>query len=229
MKKIPGGAKQNRGILKKRISDMADEMNKSENSEINNDAERKKASNKQMITIVPRFYAGIFAGIILILTAFLLWAVFGSVDRMITVPGIYHPNAVASGQVVVFVPLSDGKPLEAGMQAKVFPEGYDLQKTGFMVGEVTYVDKEVTTMEEMRALLSEDTVISLFAKNGPMLALEVRLKEDPSTVSGYYWSEPGGRELTLYDMTMTSVNITLEEVRPISLGIPQLKELFESQ
>lgn len=176
------------------------------------------------LSIVPRFYYGLLAGFILLILAFLYWSIFGYTSHTVTVTGIYHPQPDALGEVIALVPLSVGKPIEKGMDAAVFLVGYDNQKIGHMKATVTDVDESVTTLEEMRTLLTEDTVIEPFLHNGPTVAVEISLLKDPDTVSGYYWTAPAGRSMKIYDMTPAEINITQQKVHPISLWIPQLEE-----
>lgn len=176
------------------------------------------------LSIMPRFYYGLLAGFLLLILAFLGWAIFGYTSHTVTVSGIYHPQDGALGEVIALVPLSIGKPIEKGMQAKVFLTGYDYQEIGHMEATIADVDESVTTLEEMRALLTEDTVIASFTQNGPTVSVELSLRKDPETVSGYYWTAAAGRNQKVYDMTLARISITLQRVHPISLWIPQLEE-----
>lgn len=176
------------------------------------------------MSIVPRFYHGLLGGFLLLILAFLYWSVFGYTSHTVTVAGIYHPRADATGEVIALVPLSVGKPIEKGMEAAVFLEGYDYQKIGHMKATVTEVDESVTTLDEMRALLTEDIVIEPYLHNGPTVAIEISLLKDPETVSGYYWTAAAGRNMKIYDMTPADINITQQKVHPISLWIPRLEE-----
>ena len=185
------------------------------------DADHEK---KVPLSIIPRFYYGLLAGFLLLILAFLYWSIFGYTSHTVTVSGIYHPQPDALGEVIALVPLSVGKPIEKGMEAAVFLTGYDYQKIGHMKAIVADVDESVTTLDEMRALLTEDVVIEPFLKNGPTVAVELSLLKDPDTVSGYYWTAPAGRNLKVYDMTLADINITQQKVHPISLWIPRLEE-----
>ena len=178
---------------------------------------------KKTLSIVPRFYRGLLAAFLLLILAFLYWSVFGTVSRTVTVTGVYHPREGHRGDFVALVPLSIGKPLEVGMEAIVFLTGYDYQKIGHMEATIVDVDESVTTLEEMRELLMEDTIISAFSQSGPTVAVRLTLRRDPDSSNGYYWSAAAGRDLKVYDMTLASIVITREKVHPISLWIPQLQ------
>ena len=181
---------------------------------------------KQMISLIPRFYFGLFAGILLLLGSLLIWAFFGTLARTVTVTGIYHPIDGQEGELIALVPIGTGKLLEEGMDASVILTGYDYQQYGHMEGKIIYVDKELTTLPEMRTLLPDDTIISPFIQNGPVIAVRFRLRKDKASENGYYWSGSEGNKLHIYDLTYASVIITLKKVRPISLGIPQLGEML---
>ena len=84
-----------------------------------------------------------------------------------------------------------------------------------MSGSVTYVDEYVTSIDEMRQLLQEDTVVNALASSGPVVLVVVKLNEDSSPVNKYLWSNSEGGNLDLRDGTLCSVTIVTESKRPI--------------
>ena len=188
--------------------------------------EQGSTAPRQMMNIMPRSYIALLAGIVLILGFLLGWAFFGTLSKTVTVTGLYHPVDGMGGEILAFVPISTGKMLEEGMEASIILSGFDYQRYGHMEAEVVYVDKDLTTVEEMRRLLPDDSIISPFLQVGPVIEVCLRLTKDEDSQNGYYWSGSEGGDLRIYDLTFASVMITLQKVRPISLGIPELEEVL---
>ncbi len=178
--------------------------------------------SRQMMPVMPRVYFVVFWGIALILASFLTWAFLGTVSKTLNVSAIYHPIEGQPGEVLALVPIRTGKPLEAGMRANVFLTGYDYQQVGHMEAVIEKIDENVSTVTEMREYLPDDTLISPFMQNGPVISVWLKLREDPMSSNGYYWSSEPGKSLTLHDLTFASLTIVTESVRPITLGFPQL-------
>lgn len=95
-----------------------------------------------------------------------------------------------------------------------------------MKAEVTYVEDYITTVDEMSELLQSESMVRAYSQSGPLVTVICKLQEDPKTESGYYWSSPRGRKVTLHDGTFMNLSITVSRSRPITLGVPALEELF---
>ena len=155
-------------------------------------------------------------GGLLIVAAFLVWAFFGSISTMTATTGFYHPGASEQGEVLCFIPLAAGKVIEEGMKATVYPDGYNQQEYGHMSGSVTYVDDYVTSVDRMKQLLQEDTVVNVLTQSGPVVLVVVRLDRDSTEANSYLWSNPEGGNLDIRDGSFCAVTIVTEEKRPIS-------------
>ena len=157
----------------------------------------------------------LIVGGLIIAGAFLIWATFGSISNMTAATGFYHPGASDQGELLCFIPLAAGKVIEPEMRATVYPDGYNQQEYGHMSGSVTYVDEYVTSIDEMRQLLEEDTVVNAMAQSGPVVLVVVKLDEDSSAANKYLWSNPEGGNLDLRDGSLCSVTIVTESKHPI--------------
>ncbi len=188
---------------------------------------KKKNTEAKMITVIPPVYWMALAGVLIIGIALILWAVFGSISRTLTVTGIYHPGAVKEGEIVTFLPLSTGKMITEGMDVGVNLNGYNLQEYGHMKGKISYVDPYVTGTDTMLEILGDESLVQMFSKNGPVVAVVCKLEEDKNAENGYYWSNERGGSVKLKDGTYAAMTVTLERVRPITLGIPKLKEIID--
>ena len=186
----------------------------------------KEGQSSEMTTVVPKMYGVLLAGILLLMVTVLSWSILGTIDESVTVTGLYLPDASPEGEVVAFVPISIGKTLDLGMEARVSLVGYQTQKMGQMQGEITYIEETVTGVEDMRRILKDDTVVNVFVQHGPVVLVVVKLKEDPDSANGYLWTHKAGEKIVIQNMTYTNLMIVKNSIRPITLGISGLAEFF---
>lgn len=126
--------------------------------------------------------------------------------------------------VVCYVALNSGKKITEGMEVLVYPTTVNKQEYGHMTATVTKVDSYVTSTENLRTQLGNDSLVEAFLKDGPVVAVVCELKRDASTSSGYYWSSAKGKTLYLAEGTMVEASVVLEEKAPITMLIPYIKE-----
>lgn len=185
-----------------------------------------EGQSSTLTVVVPKMYGVLLAGILLLMITVMSWAVFGSIDDSVTVTGLYDPGASPQGEVISFVPLATGKTLRPGMKATVSLVGYETQKMGQMQGEITFVEERVTGIEEMRSILGDDSLVNVFAQNGPVILVVFSLKKDSSSANGYAWTHKQGESIVIQDLTYTGLTIVKDSIRPITLGISGLAEFF---
>ena len=77
------------------------------------------------------------------------------------------------------------------------------------------MDDYVTSIDEMKQLLQEDTVVNALAQSGPVVLVVVHLDEDESAANKYLWSNSKGGSLDLRDGSLCAVTIVTESMRPI--------------
>ena len=124
----------------------------------------------------------------------------------------------------LFVPASDGKRVEPGMEVRLSPSAVKREEYGSMLGKVTKAAAFPATQRSMLLLLGNEALVSDLMKNGPPIQVDVTLEPDPSTPTGYRWSSSRGPDLEISSGTLASGSIILKEDRPISLVIPTLRE-----
>ena len=180
----------------------------------------------KMIVVTPLSLWLILLGGILLVGGVMIWICTGWMIETVDTSGIYHPEASSYGEVIAFVPLQSGKQISEGMEVTLYAAGYNQQEYGHMKAEVTYVEDYITTVDEMSELLQSESMLRAYSQSGPLVTVICKLQEDPKTESGYYWSSPRGRKVTLHDGTFMNLSITVSRSRPITLGVPALEELF---
>lgn len=125
---------------------------------------------------------------------------------------------------ILYVPVSKGKSIKAGMEVKVYPSTVNKQEYGHINAVVNKVGDYVTSTEEMRNMLGDDSLIQSFKNDGPVMQIQCSLKRDESTVSGYEWSNKKGAKVELVPGTTVNADIVIEKKAPITMLIPLLRE-----
>ena len=129
--------------------------------------------------------------------------------------------------VICYVPLSDAKKIETGMEAQVYPSTINKQECGHMIAEVEYINPYVATTTEMERHLGSDALVQAFSAEGAVVEVHCRLEKDGNTASGYQWSSEKGNEVMLSTGTLVTVTVITGEKKPIDLLIPYLKKKLD--
>lgn len=124
---------------------------------------------------------------------------------------------------VLFVPADLGKRVEVGMEARVSPTTVQREEHGFLQGEVTWVSEFPSTSRGMLRLLANEALVTRLMERGPPIQVDVVLRRDPSTPSGYAWSSSAGPDLEISSGTLATGSVIVEKSRPVDLVIPQIR------
>lgn len=139
-------------------------------------------------------------------------------------------NIATTGEgidAVIYMAPQDGKRVKADMNALVVPTTVKKEEYGGIKGNVTYVSSFPVTPQGMQAVLQNEELVENFTKNGPLIAVRVRLTKDGNTFSGLKWSSSKGPEQKITPGTLMSGRITVRAQSPFSLVIPSLKKVLE--
>ncbi|MEM6795418.1 MAG: NHLP bacteriocin system secretion protein [Acidobacteriota bacterium] len=124
---------------------------------------------------------------------------------------------------VLFVPAEMGKQVIPGMEARVTPTTVKPEEHGFILGEVQWVAEFPSTSSGMRRLLGNDDLVGQLMATGPPIQIDVKLAEDPATVTGFKWSSSRGPDLTISSGTLAIGGVIVKANRPIDLVIPTVR------
>ncbi len=179
----------------------------------------------KMITIIsPSFWIAAIGGG-LIISVVIIWSVAVRLPITLSVDGIFmDPEDMTGNWITCYVPIADGRKIEEGMQVMVYPSTAARQEYGHMAGEVTYVENYVTPQEDMLEQLGDQSLVSLFSGYGPVVAVDIELKTDENTKSGFWWSSRKGKTVRLADGTPVNCDIVIDSKAPITMVIPSLKD-----
>lgn len=122
-------------------------------------------------------------------------------------------------QAVIYVP-TEGKSIQPGMTARVSPVTVRREEFGFIVGVVEFVSPQPATPQGMLQTLGNEILVQQLAVLGAPFLVRVDLVDDPVTPSGFRWSSSQGPPESVESGTTVSVQVVVEQQRPISLVIP---------
>ena len=126
--------------------------------------------------------------------------------------------------VVFFVPLTDAKKFQPGMEVRLTPSTVNEQEFGHMNGKITSVASSLASTQEMRDRVGDDLMVSGLQQQGPSLEVIVTINRDKNTASGYEWSNKKGAEISIGDGTVINANVITDSKAPITKLLPYLKE-----
>lgn len=128
-------------------------------------------------------------------------------------------------QAVAFVP-TEGKRIQAGMEAHVSPVTVRREEYGYLLGTVSFVSPQPATRQGMRRTLGNEILVEQLAGMGAPYLVEVDLLSDPGTPTGFRWSSGSGPPGAVDSGTMVTLDVVVVEQRPISLVIPAFRSIL---
>jgi multidrug resistance efflux pump len=119
------------------------------------------------------------------------------IDGRVSGLNIVKGNAVQTGkvicrvtsagdeeEVVLFVPVAEGKKIKKGMEAVIYLSTVNRQEYGHMDGVVTKVSDSVVSADEMLNQLGDQALVQAYQQSGPVIKVSCSLGKDESTKSG---------------------------------------------
>jgi hypothetical protein len=157
-----------------------------------------------------------------LLVAGLLWGVFAVIPTPVSGQGVRLGGDEADPvlHAVIFVTLEDGRRIEPGQAATIDLAAVRKEEFGFVRGTVRQVAEFPSDQHQMQQLLNSDAYAQALATAGMLIAVQVDLRPDPTTPSGYAWSTGSGPPITMKPHMICAGMITIREQAPISLVIP---------
>jgi HlyD family secretion protein len=125
----------------------------------------------------------------------------------------------------IYVPAGMGKIIAPGMMAQVIPSSVKKQEYGSIVGKVAAVSRFPSSQQSMMAVLANEKLVDDFTKDGPQLYIRIDLVE-ADTPSHYKWTTSKGPNMIVTNGTLCTANIITQTQAPITLVIPEIKQLL---
>jgi len=135
-------------------------------------------------------------------------------------------TAVAQFEVVALFADANAKRVAPGMAVHIMPATVKKEEHGAMRGQVMSVTERSVTTAELNAILrNPDLTKSLMGDGAPLMArISVTLASD--TPSGFAWWTGQGPPYRVTTGTRNTVDVIVEETRPIGLVVPALRKLL---
>ncbi len=125
---------------------------------------------------------------------------------------------------VLFVPATAGKRVQPGMAVRISPSTVKREEFGSIQGRVTWAAEYPSTARGMVRLLGNEALAQKLMAEGPPIQVNVALRRDSSTPSGFRWSSSTGPNLKVSSGTLATGDIVVREESPINLVIPKVRE-----
>lgn len=125
---------------------------------------------------------------------------------------------------VLFVPASAGKTVQPGMVVQVTPSTVKREEFGSILGRVIWVAEFPSSARGMTRLLGNEALVTKLMTEGPPIQVNVALRRDGRTPTGYRWSSSRGPSLKISSGTLAAGDVVVKTDRPMTLVIPTLRE-----
>lgn len=126
-----------------------------------------------------------------------------------------------------FFPLTEGKRVQKDMHAHVEPSIADRERFGVISSVVRDVEPVVGTRDSfLRIMNSPEVAQDIERRYGGTVSAVIDLEVDAASPTGLRWTGGVGYHKQLTPGTLCDVDVVTEDVAPISLLVPWLKQAF---
>ena len=133
-----------------------------------------------------------------------------------------------NNEVIVYVPVSDGKKITKGMEVQVNPSTVDKEKYGCITGNVKSVSEYAVSEESMMSVLNNEQLVGSISNGQALVEVHIELLKDNETVSGYKWTTKNGAPVTIAPGTVCSARIEIGSNKPVEIVFPFIKNILET-
>lgn len=147
----------------------------------------------------------------------------GDFQREIKLGGKNIVNLVAD----LYIPASDGKRVEPGMEVHIVPTTVKREEFGFMFGKITEISTIPATPEGMMRTLKNKQLVDTLSREGAPFQTRAVLEVEAGNFSGFRWSSPHGPEQRVGAGTMCSAEVIIKRQPLIAMVMPAVKKLMQ--
>jgi HlyD family secretion protein len=126
---------------------------------------------------------------------------------------------------VVYLPVSEGKRVKAGMPIQLSPSVVKPEEDGYIDGIVDSVSPFPVSAQSVLRTVRNQNFVDALLKDGPVYEAHVIVRSDPTTPSGLHWSNGRGPQITIASGTPVHGLVTVRLRRPIELVIPAMERI----
>jgi HlyD family secretion protein len=110
------------------------------------------------------------------------------------------------------------------MVVQVTPGTVKREEFGSILGRVVWVAEFPSSARGMTRLLGNEALVTKLMTEGPPIQVNVALRRDARTPTGYRWSSSRGPSLKISSGTLAAGDVVVKTDRPMFLVIPTLRE-----
>lgn len=147
----------------------------------------------------------------------------GEFQKEIKVGSKHIVNLVAN----LYIPASDGKRVEPGMEVQIVPSTIKREEYGFMFAKITEISTIPATPEGMMRSLKNKQLVDTLSKEGAPFQTMATLEVDARNYSGFKWSSPHGPEQEVGAGTMCAAEVIIKKQPLIAMVMPAIKKLMQ--
>ncbi len=142
-------------------------------------------------------------------------------------PGEAREKAHVGLVATLFLPATEGKRAQIGMEAHVVPSTVKREEYGFMFGEVTTISAIPASPEGMMRVLKNRQLVESLSREGAPIQAKVRLDTHKDNYSGFRWSSPDGPPQMITAGSLCSAEIVTKRQPLITLVMPAIKRVLQ--
>ncbi len=140
---------------------------------------------------------------------------------------IESPDNQANYLLDLYVPYNANAKISEGMGVEIEPFTIDRNLYGWLIGTVVRVNHYVSSGAGLSNELANTNLAGLIDQKGPVFKVTVKLSVDPTTASGFSWSNKKGPPFKVSLGTLCKAYVKVKEKAPIDYLIPIFKAYFE--
>ena len=125
------------------------------------------------------------------------------------------PGNLENYRLDLYVPFSANAEISEGMMVEIEPYTVDRNLYGWLKGRVLDVNHFVSSGAGLADELANRSLAGLIGQKGPVYKITVQLETDPSTKSGFAWSNKKGPPFAVSLGTLCKAYVKVKEKAPI--------------
>lgn len=135
---------------------------------------------------------------------------------------VKHKQAETVG--LLFLRPGDADRIQVGMQTEITPDIDRRERYGGIVATVTSISQETIPPQEVTKLVGNELLAEALTNNQPVVQMYVKLQRDPTTISGYKWTDGEGAPQRIPESATATARVVVEERSLVSYIVPILRQ-----
>lgn len=127
---------------------------------------------------------------------------------------------------IAYLPAAEGKKVKPDMAALVTPSTVKVELEGYIEGRVVRVSELPASREGLLRRLRNAAQVDEILKAGAPFEVEIELRRNPATPSGYAWTSGHGPDIRVEAGTLARAEVVVGRIHIISLVFPAMDYVF---